>query len=252
MLLEGIDEDAVDWRDNYSGDQQEPVVLPAAAPNLLANGAQGIAVGMATSVPPHNVAELLDASLYLIAHPDASVDALINFVPGPDFPTGGVLVDSREAIAEVYRTGRGGFRLRARWTKEETGRGGWVAVVTEIPYGVQKSRLIEALAELVNQKKAPLLADVRDESAEDVRIVLEPRARTVEPAVMMEQLFKLSELEVAHLRQYERAGRRHHAARGLARAKPCSNGSTIAARCCCAARGIGWRRSSAGSNCSPA
>jgi topoisomerase-4 subunit A len=195
LLLEGIDEDAVDWRDNYSGDQQEPVVLPAATPNLLANGSQGIAVGMATSVPPHNVAELLDAALYMIAHPEATVDALITYVPGPDFPTGGVLIDSREVIAEVYRTGRGGFRLRARWEKEETGRGGWVAVVTEIPYGVQKSRLIEALAELVNQKKAPLLADVRDESAEDVRIVLEPRSRTVEAAVLMEQLFKLSELE---------------------------------------------------------
>jgi topoisomerase-4 subunit A len=195
LLLEGIDEDAVDWRDNYSGDQQEPVVLPAATPNLLANGAQGIAVGMATSVPPHNVAELLDAALYLIAHPEADVDALINYVPGPDFPTGGVLIDDRAAITEVYRTGRGGFNLRARWEKEETGRGGWVAVVTEIPYGVQKSRLIEALAELVNQKKAPLLADVRDESTEDVRIVLEPRARNVEPAVLMEQLFKLSELE---------------------------------------------------------
>ncbi len=195
LLLEGIDEDAVDWRDNYSGDTQEPVVLPAATPNLLANGAQGIAVGMATSVPPHNVAELLDASLYLIAHPEASVDALLNFVPGPDFPTGGVLVDDRATIAEVYRTGRGGFRLRARWKKEEAGRGGWTAVVTEIPYGVQKSRLIEALAELVNQKKAPLLADVRDESTEDVRIVLEPRSRTVAPEVLMEQLFKLSELE---------------------------------------------------------
>ena len=195
LLLEGIDEDAVDWRDNYSGDQQEPVVLPAATPNLLANGAQGIAVGMATSVPPHNVAELLDAALYLIAHPEATVDQLLTFVPGPDFPTGGVVVDDRAVIAEVYRTGRGGFRLRARWTKEETGRGGWAAVVTEIPYGVQKSRLIEALAELVNQKKAPLLADVRDESTEDVRVVLEPRSRTVAPEVMMEQLFKLSELE---------------------------------------------------------
>jgi topoisomerase IV subunit A len=195
LLLEGIDEDAVDWRDNYSGDTQEPVVLPAATPNLLANGAQGIAVGMATSVPPHNVAELLDATLYLIAHPDATVDQLLSFVPGPDFPTGGVVVDDRAIIAEVYRSGRGGFRLRARWTKEETGRGGWVAVVTEIPYGVQKSRLIEALAELVNQKKAPLLADVRDESTEDVRVVLEPRSRTVAPEVMMEQLFKLSELE---------------------------------------------------------
>ncbi len=195
LLLEGIDEDAVDWRDNYSGDTQEPVVLPAATPNLLANGAQGIAVGMATSVPPHNVAELLDGALYLIAHPEATVDALLNFVPGPDFPTGGVIIDDRAAIAEVYRTGRGGFRLRARWNKEDAGRGGWVAVVTEIPYGVQKSRLIEALAELVNQKKAPLLADVRDESTEDVRIVLEPRSRAVEPAVLMEQLFKLSELE---------------------------------------------------------
>jgi topoisomerase-4 subunit A len=196
LLLEGIDEDAVDWRDNYSGDDREPIVLPAAAPNLLANGAQGIAVGMATSVPPHNVAELLDASLYLIAHPEATADALMNFVPGPDFPTGGVLIDDRATIAEVYRTGRGGLRLRARWAKEEQGRGGWVAVVTEIPYGVQKSRLIEALAELVNEKKAPLLADVRDESAEDVRIVLEPRSRNVAAEVMMEQLFKLSELEV--------------------------------------------------------
>src|SRR3954464_1036135 len=136
LLLEGIDEDAVDWRDNYSGDTQEPIVLPAATPNLLANGAQGIAVGMATSVPPHNVAELLDAALYLVAHPEASVDALLNFVPGPDFPTGGVVVDDRAAIAEVYRSGRGGFRVRARWGKEELGRGGWAAIVTEIPYGV--------------------------------------------------------------------------------------------------------------------
>jgi topoisomerase-4 subunit A len=196
LLLEGIDEDAIDWRDNYSGDAREPIVLPAAAPNLLANGAQGIAVGMATSVPPHNVAELLDAALYLIAHPDASVEALMNFVPAPDFPTGGVLIDDKATIAEVFRTGRGGLRLRARWEKEELGRGGWVAVVTQIPYGVQKSRLIEALAELINEKKAPLLADVRDESTEDVRVVLEPRARNVEPAVLMEQLFKLSELEV--------------------------------------------------------
>jgi topoisomerase-4 subunit A len=196
LLLEGIDEDAIDWRDNYSGDTQEPIVLPAAAPNLLANGSQGIAVGMATSVPPHNVAELLDAALYLIAHPDAPVEALMNFVPAPDFPTGGVLIDDKAIIAEVFRTGRGGLRLRARWEKEDLGRGGWVAVVTEIPYGVQKSRLIEALAELINEKKAPLLADVRDESTEDVRVVLEPRARNIDPAIMMEQLFKLSELEV--------------------------------------------------------
>ena len=195
LLLEGIDEDSIDWRDNYSGDTKEPIVLPAATPNLLANGAQGIAVGMATSIPPHNVAELCDAALYLIAHPGAKSEALMPLMPGPDFPTGGIVVDDLAAIAETYRTGRGSFRLRARWTKEETVRGGWVAVVTEIPFGVQKSRLIEQLAELLNEKKAPLLGDVRDESAEDVRIVLEPRARTVEAAVMMEQLFKLSELE---------------------------------------------------------
>jgi topoisomerase-4 subunit A len=195
LLLEGVDEEAVDWRDNYSGETKEPIVLPAAIPNLLANGAQGIAVGMATSIPPHNVAELCDAALHLIAHPKADSEALLAFAPGPDFPTGGVVVDDRAAIAEIYRAGRGSFRLRARWIKEETGRGGWVVVVTEIPYGVQKSRLIEALADLVNERKAPLLGDVRDESAEDVRIVLEPRSRAVEPAMLMEQLFKLSELE---------------------------------------------------------
>ncbi|MGD0640563.1 MAG: DNA topoisomerase IV subunit A [Roseiarcus sp.] len=195
LLLEGVDEEAVDWRDNYSGDAKEPVVLPAAIPNLLANGAQGIAVGMATSIPPHNVAELCDAALYLIAHPKAETQALLTFAPGPDFPTGGIVVDDRAAIAETYRTGRGSFRLRARWTKEETGRGGWVVIVTEIPYGVQKSRLIEQLANLLNERKAHLLGDVRDESTEDVRIVLEPRTRAVEPAMLMEQLFKLSELE---------------------------------------------------------
>jgi topoisomerase-4 subunit A len=195
LILEGVDEEAVDWRDNYSGETKEPIVLPAAIPNLLANGAQGIAVGMATSIPPHNVAELCDAALHLIAHPNADSQALLAFAPGPDFPTGGVVVDDRAAIAETYGAGRGSFRLRARWMKEETGRGGWVVVVTEIPYGVQKSRLIEALANLAAERKAPLLGDVRDESAEDVRIVLEPRSRTVEPAMLMEQLFKLSELE---------------------------------------------------------
>jgi topoisomerase-4 subunit A len=194
-LLEGIDEDAIDFRDNYSGDAKEPVVLPAAFPNLLANGAQGIAVGMATSIPPHNVAELCDAALYLIANPQAGAEQLTHFVPGPDFPTGGIIVDSREAILETYRTGRGSFRIRARWSKEEGARGVWNAVVTEIPYGVQKSRLIEKLAELVNERKLPLLADVRDESAEDVRIVLEPRAKTVDAGVMMESLFRMSELE---------------------------------------------------------
>ncbi len=142
-LLEGIDEDSIDFRENYSGDQKEPVVLPSAFPNLLANGSQGIAVGMATSIPPHNVAELCDAALYLIANPQADAEQLTVFVPGPDFPTGGIIVDSRESIRESYRTGRGSFRIRARWSKEEGARGVWNAVVTEIPYGVQKSRLFE-------------------------------------------------------------------------------------------------------------
>jgi len=195
LLMEGVEEDAVDWRDNYSGDTQEPVVMPSAVPNLLANGAQGIAVGMATSIPPHNIAELCDAALYLIAHPGAEAEALAEFVPGPDFPTGGVVIDERSAILETYRTGRGAFRLRARWTKEDAGRGGWVAVVTQIPYGVQKSRLIEEIAKLLNERKLPFLADVRDESTEDVRIVLEPRTRAVEAETLMESLFKLTELE---------------------------------------------------------
>ncbi len=195
LLLDGIDEDAVDFRDNYSGDQQEPVVLPAALPNLLANGAQGIAVGMATSIPPHNLAELCDAALYLITHPQATVDQLLKFAPGPDFPTGGVLVEPAESIAETYRTGRGSLRLRARWSKEDSARGAWVIVVTEIPYMVQKSRLIEKIAELLNDKKLPLVADIRDESAEDVRLVIEPKSRAVDPAMLMEHLFRLTELE---------------------------------------------------------
>lgn len=195
LLLDGIEEDCVDFRPTYDGNAQEPVVLPAAFPNLLANGAQGIAVGMATSIPPHNAAELCDAALYLIAHPGTSSEKLMTFVPGPDFPTGGILVENQSAIAEAYRTGRGSFRVRAKWAREESGRGTWTIVVTEIPYGVTKSRLIETLAELVNEKKLPLLADVRDESAEDIRIVLEPRARTVDPAMLMESLFKLTELE---------------------------------------------------------
>jgi topoisomerase-4 subunit A len=194
-LLEGIDEDAIDFKPNYSGEEKEPIVLPSALPNMLANGAQGIAVGMATSIPPHNLSELCDAALYLISHRSATSEQLLTFVQGPDFPTGGVIVDKREEIKEAYRTGRGSFRVRARWVKEELPRGGWVAVVTEIPYGVQKSRLIEKLAELISERKLPLVADVRDESAEDVRIVLEPRARTIDPALMMETLFKLSELE---------------------------------------------------------
>src|SRR5918995_6509701 len=177
LLLDGIDEDAVDFRPNYDGSTEEPAVLPAAFPNLLANGSQGIAVGMATSIPPHNAAELCDAALYLISHPKATTDQLLNFVPGPDFPTGGIIVEPKEAIAEAYRTGRGSFRVRAKWAQENAGRGTWNIVVTEIPYGVPKSRLIEKMAELLAERKLPLIADIRDESAEDVRIVLEPRSR---------------------------------------------------------------------------
>ncbi len=194
-LLDGIDEDAIDFRPNYDGTTEEPSVLPAAFPNLLANGSQGIAVGMATSIPPHNAAELCDAALYLISHPKASSTDLCQLVQGPDFPTGGIVIDRRDTIEEAYRTGRGSFRVRSRWAKEETGRGTWAVVVTEIPYGVPKSRLIEKIAELVNDKKLPLVADVRDESAEDVRVVIEPRARTVDPVIMMESLFRLTELE---------------------------------------------------------
>jgi topoisomerase-4 subunit A len=195
LILDGIEEDAVDFRANYDGQSQEPVVLPGAFPNLLANGAQGIAVGMATAIPPHNAAELCDAALHLIEHPKARSRNLLKFVPGPDFPTGGVVVDSPEAIAEAYATGRGSFRVRARWHKEETGRGTYVIVVTEIPWLVQKSRLMERLGELLNEKKLPLVADAHDESAEDVRLVIEPRSRTVDPALLMESLFKLTELE---------------------------------------------------------
>ena len=195
LLLDGINEDAVDFRPNYDGQTEEPVVLPAAFPNLLANGAQGIAVGMATAIPPHNVAELCDAALHLIDNPNARSKTLLKFVPGPDFPTGGIIVDPRNEIAEAYTTGRGSFRVRARWKQEDSGRGTWVIVVTEIPWLVQKMRLVERLAELINEKKLPLVAEVRDESAEDVRLVIEPRARTVDPAILMESLFKLTELE---------------------------------------------------------
>jgi topoisomerase-4 subunit A len=195
LLLDGIDEDAVDFRASYDGVMQEPAVLPAAFPNLLANGAQGIAVGMATSIPPHNVAELCDAALYLIEQPNARSKTLLKYVPGPDFPTGGLIVDPPSAIAEAYATGRGSFRLRARWKTEDTGRGTYLIVVTEIPWQVQKMRLVERIAELMNEKKLPFLADMRDESAEDVRLVFEPRSRSVDPALLMESLFKLTELE---------------------------------------------------------
>jgi topoisomerase-4 subunit A len=195
LLLDGIDEDAIDFRPTYDGSDQEPVVLPGAFPNLLANGAQGIAVGMATSIPPHNAAELCDAALHLIENPNARSRTLLKYVPGPDFPTGGIVVDPREAIAEAYTTGRGSFRVRARWHKEETGRGTYVVVITEIPWLVQKSRLVEKIAELLNERKLPFVGDLRDESAEDIRLVIEPRSRTVDAEVLMESLFKLTELE---------------------------------------------------------
>ncbi|WP_194097916.1 DNA topoisomerase IV subunit A [Marivivens aquimaris] len=195
-LLEGLNENAVDYRPNYDGTLEEPVVLPAAFPNLLANGASGIAVGMATNIPPHNLHELIEACLHLIKSPDARDETLMQYVPGPDFPTGGIIVEPRESIAETYRTGRGSIRLRARWEIEDLGRGQWQAVVTEIPYQVQKSKLIEKLAEVIQTKKVPLLADVRDESADDIRIVLEPRAKTVEPEMLMGMLFKNSDLEL--------------------------------------------------------
>ena len=195
LLLEGIGEDAVDFRDTYDESNSEPVVLPGAFPNLLANGASGIAVGMATSIPPHNAHELCDAALYLIKHPDATVEKLVEFIPGPDLPTGGVIVESRENILDAYKTGRGGFRVRAKWETEDLGRGGYQIVITEIPFQVQKSRLIEKFAELLIARKLPLLEDVRDESAEDVRIVLVPKSRTVDATLLMESLFRLSDLE---------------------------------------------------------
>ena len=194
-MLEGIDEDSVDFQDNYDGSESEPVVLPASVPNLLANGAAGIAVGMATSIPPHNVGELCDALLHVIKHPKATAAKLAEFVPGPDFPTGGVLVEPREAIVEAYATGRGSFRLRARWEVEKQSHGQYQVVVTEMPYQVQKGRLIEKIADLLQARKLPMLADVRDESAEDVRLIFEPKSRSVEPEMLMESLFRHTDLE---------------------------------------------------------
>jgi topoisomerase-4 subunit A len=195
-LMEGLAENAVDFRPNYDGTLEEPVVMPAAFPNLLANGSSGIAVGMATNIPPHNLDELIGACHAMLGNPAISDDELVGFVPGPDFPTGGVLVEPRANILDAYRTGRGSFRLRAKWEVEDLGRGMWQIVVTEIPYQVQKSKLIEKLAELIQTKKIPILADVRDESADDVRLVLEPRTRTVEPDMLMGMLFKNSDLEI--------------------------------------------------------
>jgi topoisomerase-4 subunit A len=195
-LLEGIDEDTVAFRPTFNGEEQEPVVLPANFPNLLANGSSGIAVGMATSIPPHNVEELCGALLHLIKHPNATIEKLVEFIPGPDFPTGGVIVEPQNSIVEAYKTGRGGFRLRAKWHREDTGRGTYQVVVTEIPYQVAKSKLVEKIAELLQEKKLPLVGDIRDESAEEVRLVIEPKSRAVDPVLLMESLFRVSELEV--------------------------------------------------------
>ncbi len=195
-LLDGLSENAVDFRDNYDGTLTEPVVLPASYPNLLANGSSGIAVGMATNIPPHNISELVDACLHLIKVPDARDDTLLNYVPGPDFPTGGVIVEPPESIAQAYRTGRGSFRLRCKWEIEDLGRGQWQIVITEIPYQVPKSRLIEKIAELIQLKKVPILGDVRDESADDIRLILEPRSKNVAPEVLMGMMYRNSDLEV--------------------------------------------------------
>jgi len=194
-LLVSISEDTVDFRETYDGEEMEPIVLPGGFPNLLANGATGIAVGMATSIPPHNIGELCAALLHLIKHPNAGIDKLMSFIPGPDFPTGGIIVDSMTEIRDSYARGKGGFRIRARWHREEGARGAYVVVVTEIPYQVQKSRLIEKIADLVMSKKTPLLADVRDESDAEVRLVLEPKNRTIDAAVLMESLFRQTDLE---------------------------------------------------------
>lgn len=195
LMLQGLDEDTVDFRLNYDGTEQEPSVLPAAFPNLLANGSQGIAVGMATNIPPHNVAEICDALLHLLKFPNARIEKLVDFIQGPDFPTGGTIVETRETIIEAYRTGRGSFRIRAKWEKEELKGGTYQVVVTQIPYQVAKSKLIERVAELLNEKKLPFLEDIRDESTTDVRLVLEPKSRNIEPEHLMEQMFRSTDLE---------------------------------------------------------
>jgi topoisomerase-4 subunit A len=194
-LMTGLDEDAVGFRPTYNNEDQEPELMPGLFPNLLANGASGIAVGMATSIPPHNAAELIDAAVHLIDQPEGDPRELMRFVKGPDFPTGGIVVDSEAAITEAYATGRGAFRVRARWSIEDQGRGTWVAVISEIPYQVAKAKLIEQIAALINDKRLPILADVRDESDAQIRIVLEPRARTVDPQTLMDSLFRLTDLE---------------------------------------------------------
>jgi len=194
-LLADIDQDTVDFRPTYSGEDSEPVVLPSRFPNLLANGSEGIAVGMATSIPPHNLGELCDALVWLISHPNASTEKLTSFVKGPDFPTGGVIVEPRENIVQAYDTGRGSFRVRARWHKEPLSHGQYQIIVTEIPYQVQKGRLIEKIAELFRNKKLPLLGNIRDESTEEIRVVLEPKSKNVDPDMLMESMFRVTDLE---------------------------------------------------------
>ena len=196
LLLEGISQNAVEFNDNYDGTLKEPIVLPATFPNLLANGSSGIAVGMATNVPPHNLIELFNACIHLLDNPNAHDETLFRYIKGPDFPTGGVIVEPEESRLESYKTGRGSIRLRARWELESFGRGQWQIVVTEIPYQVQKSKLIEKIAELIQTKKVPALDDIRDESAEDIRIVLEPRSKNISPEALMETIFRVSDLEI--------------------------------------------------------
>ncbi len=195
IMLEGLDEDAVDFLENYDGSEKEPAVLPAAFPNLLANGSTGIAVGMATNIPPHNVGELCEALHLLLKNPDATIKQIIEKVPGPDFPTGGCLIETPENILQSYETGRGGFRLRARWHKEDTGRGTYAIIITEIPYQVQKSKLIEKTAQLIDEKRLPLIHDIRDESSDDIRIVLEPKNKNIDEVALTESLFKITDFE---------------------------------------------------------
>ncbi len=194
-LLQGLEENAVDFKETYDGEESEPMVLPAAFPNLLANGSSGIAVGMATNIPPHNVEEICNALTHLIKFPNAGIDKLIDFMPGPDFPTGGVLMENRETVVEAYKTGKGSFRIRAKWEVEKLSRGLYQIVVTEIPYQVQKSKLVEKVAELMMAKKLPFLGDIRDESTTEVRLVIDPKNRTIDPEMVMEQLFRFSDLE---------------------------------------------------------
>ena len=194
-LLDGLDENSVDFSSTYNEEDEEPDVLPAGFPNLLANGSHGIAVGMATSIPPHNVSEICSAALHLIKTPNARVSTLMEYIKGPDLPTGGIIVETKESMLEAYKTGKGGFKVRSKWSTEDLGRGMYQIIITEIPYQVQKSRLIEKLAEVIESKKAPWLEDVRDESTEDVRIVLEPKSKNIDPHLLMESLFKITELE---------------------------------------------------------